>query len=254
MADYSNWIIDGKTPTNIEDIDIDLDKRIFTFNCVADIRNLDGEDPRTEINIWEEIACYGIENKQLLFGGSRLQRSGGKKIFIQNGDEVWIGAILQPKFKVDENSHIFQKYSLTAIIEGTSKNFTLYKSPFNLFSNITYNYYTDKSPNPINNFLGKVLGEMVIESVKSVNQVILYGSGNCCPAWIECNGTRYYWSKSNKRNYPSNTKPYGWERMVFDLPIPTKTINIKTSPNLPNPTKCSEDSGAWLLYVRTNYV
>ena len=51
MADeYDQWVIGGYIPTAIKSVEKNFQDGRFTFKCVADITNLDGEDPQTEID------------------------------------------------------------------------------------------------------------------------------------------------------------------------------------------------------------
>lgn len=250
---YGNWRIDGKQPTKILSVDYDNAGKVFTLNCLATRQELEA-DPRTEIELFENIACDGITNKSLLKRGTKLQISGGKKILLTDGIDVWIGACEYPTYTEDENSSKQIEYKLRIAIEQPTQQFDLFLPKFNQYPNIDYYFYSDESPNPETHpYNGIDIGSMKIVTEKEVRQVSIYGAGLCCPAWIAVNGIRQEWNVSCI-TMDRNTKPYGWERIPFILSSPTKQININTSDHIGNLDNCSNNRGARLQYVRLDYV
>jgi hypothetical protein len=250
---YGEWKIDGKTPSKIESVDYDNKSKVFTFTCIATRQELNA-DPRTEIELWENIACDQITNKSMRKTGTKLQVSGGKKIILTDGIDVWIGACEYPTYTEDENSHKIQEYKLRIAIEQTRQQFDLFLPRFDKYTNFEYYFYSDQSPNPLNHpYMGFDVGYIRILTEREVRQVILYGSGLCCPAWTAINGIRQEWNVSCI-DMERNTKPYGWEKLTYQLGSPTKQIILNTSDHTGNLDICSNNKGARLQYLRLDYV
>jgi len=251
---YGEWKIDGKQPSMIQSVDYDNNKKIFIFDCIA-TRQLLNDDPRTEIEKWENIACDQITNKSLLRTGTKLQVSGGKKIILTDGIDVWIGACKYPIYTEDENANKRIEYKLEVLIEQTRQQFDLFLPRFDRYPNFEYYFYTDQSPNPENHpYIGFDLGNIRIVTEREVRQVILYGAGLCCPSWVAVNGERQEWNVSCIRDMERNTRPYGWEKLTYILGSPTKQIILNTSDHTGNLDNCSNNRGARLQYLRLDYV
>jgi hypothetical protein len=245
---YDNWLIGGLTPSHIRYISYDKDKRTFTFNCVAKKDELDGADPRTEIDIWLGLASDVIGNDSLRNGGSNLQVCNTELITITDGVLSWTGSLLKPKWKEDNWSDIAIEYDLIVKIETDGENGSfIYIGDFGSYPNIDYSRYTDSTDNDgVTDFgLGDELGEIRIVEPLLVKKVIVYGSARNLPAWIECNGERKDWEVSceGKEGDNSGFQPLEW---LFDIPV--SIITLATSPNT-----LVLNNGCYLQYIKVIY-
>jgi hypothetical protein len=268
---YGDWTIGGLVPCNIESVEKDpptpsnTDPTI-TFHCVADYDLLNA-DPRTEIALFDAMACQIINNDQLLNGGSKLQVQGGNIITIvesaPTGDITYTAAIESVKIIEDSMSDDAIWYDIVAHYETSGKSSSfVYIPPYWSYSNMTYSNGTDGS-NPSNSaeWAGNELGIINITETKKVREVQVRGSACTLPAWIEINGQRQSWDVCHDVGEdPTNLSgKQGVQTLTFNDFDPSTAVNIHTSnhvaPWYPTPSQPNTlmDRGCWLLRIRVIY-
>jgi len=243
------WNIGGITPSSVTRAGYDLNKKQLNLICIANKENLNGSDPRTEINRFLEIASDGITNEELANGGTNLQtESGGGIIPITDGFRWWEGALNIPKFKEDKwaNHQIEYELILDILITSGGGSFT-YLPLLTKYWNMVYYQYTDHDLTNLGNDLeGIELGDVTLYETRPVRKIMIWGSANKLPSYLEVNGERQYWEKSSSG---IEGELQGNELLEFELETPTEEVFIHSSENiLTNKTGCK------IQYIQAQYL
>lgn len=138
---YRDWIIGGIRPKYITANGIDWTNfPQVTIHCAATPDEY-YTDARDEIARFSEFAANEITNTPLINGGTRVQCSrDGKIITIEEGGNIWRGAIHYPKFKEDKFSDQVIEWDLVLELEipGTYPPYVIYIPSFKKYRNIVY--------------------------------------------------------------------------------------------------------------------
>lgn len=243
------WNIGGITPSKVTRASYDLNKKQFTLVCIANKEDLNGSDPRTEINRFIEIASDGITNEEIINGGTDLQiGEGGGIIPITDGFKWWEGALNIPKFKEDQWSNLQIEYQLVLdiVISKGGGSFT-YLPLWTNYWNMVYYQYTDHDLSNLNNVMAGIeLGEITLYETREVQKVNIWGSANKLPSYLEVNGERQYWKKSSSG---MGGELQGMELLEFNLDTPSEEVFIKSSENILGNT-----SGCKPQYIQVEYL
>jgi hypothetical protein len=243
------WNIGGITPSLVTKAGYDLNKKQLILQCIASKENLNGSDPRTEINQFLEIACDGITNEELANGGTDLQtESGGGIIPITDGFHWWDGALNIPTFKEDKwaNRQIEYQLVLDILITSGGGSFT-YLPLFTKYWNMVYYQYTDHDVTDLTNLMAGIeLGEITLYETRKVRKINIWGSANKLPSYVEVNGERQYWEKSSSG---IEGELQGNQLLEFDLETPIEEILIKTSEH----TQANK-TGCRVQYIQAEYL
>jgi len=260
MAKYGEWDIGGHTPSHIESVDYDFNKRQITLHCVA-FADETGEDPRLEIQTFDDMACDVVSNTQLQGGGSSLQICNGDLTIATDGVLSWVAALEHPTMTEDSYAEGSIAYDMVLDIETLPRggvpnvaqplppdntdvitpvttpvpSFT-YNQGLQNYSNIEYYQFTNKDQfYSADNFYGSAFGWMKITEVSLVRQVQITGVTDYLPAWVDVNGVRLIWNVVGP-NYDSAARtghvqgdPWVSETLTFDLPTPSMELTIQTS-------------------------
>lgn len=289
---YGDWIIGGRTPSNIESVERNPaeaggnDDSTITFHCVASYQ-LTGQDPRVEVEAFNNMSCQIINNDRLLNGGSKLQVQGGDVITVTEhtpaGDVDYTAALEPVRVVEDDMADQAIWYDLVVHYELTGRTTSsVYIPPYTAYSNIDYSCYVyeDETPEPIPpaelvtpglGGYGSEIGRMVIAEPRPVRYVQVKGSACWMPGnWIKVNnGEKQYWHYSHEHvylmldgQYHGQNNPQGHEVLGFDLSNnPTETVTLVTSPHWQDFSKyhilssvAPANWGCWLEWVRVIYL
>ena len=138
---YRDWIINGIRPRYITANGVDWSNfPQVTLHCAATPSEY-YSDARDEIARFSEFAALQISNTPLINGGTKVQCSpDGQKIMIQEGNNIWSGAIHYPKFKEDQFSDQVIEWDLILELEipGTYPTYEILVPKYNSYENVTY--------------------------------------------------------------------------------------------------------------------
>ena len=269
---YGDWTIGGISPTNIESVDRDPataggsssgNGPTLTFHCVAK-EDLVGDDPRTEIDKFNAMACQVINNDQLLNGGTKLQVQGGDTITITEhtplGDVDYTAAIEEIKYSEDDMSEDAIWYDIVAHYEKSGKSSSnIYVPPYFAYSNCKYSYGTDgTAPSFGGDWVGTEIGIFNITETRKVRKVVVKGSACTLPAWLSVNGEKQYWSVYHDINEdPSNAIKQGLQVLTFENFTPSTQINMLTSNHTAPWVKTVDhpdaNQGCWPIWIEVIY-
>lgn len=270
---YDNWTIDDITVPHVRSYKHDKNSRTITLNCSALIENTTPLDVRTEIEGFEAIACDTINNTQLIQGGSCLEVCNCDPVLVSDGEDAWVGALLQPVVNEHKTSHKRLDYDLIIIYETVGMNINYAVDPEatedetplssdlgskryynNCFpgigatvpDNLIYWQYTDTSET--DGASGTGIGKVTITETRNVKQVKISGCGYVYPAWIEVNGVRQNWIQYTLNNPDCGySNPIGFEVLTFDI-TPSMVVSIQTSTRIKGGAKC-DDHGSYISYI-----
>lgn len=247
---YGSWIIGGVTPSWIETVDYNLGDNKISLKCAA-FYDETGNDPRVEIKSFEDMACQTINNTPLLNGGTVLEVVGGSIITVTDGVETWRAALHPPTYTEDNAAAKGIEYTLDLEVRKTATGgYNLYTPSFRGYSNISqYEYYdggVKSSASPTDGAYGSEIGWMQITEERNVKRVDVYGSACNKPASITVNGVTQSWVKCHDRPACTN---YGYERLVWNLNTPSKTVTLSTTGH-GDPTP---RHGCWIQWIRVLY-
>lgn len=250
---YGDWVVGGVIPSWIIEADYSgIKEGTIILRCLAAKDFLDGEDPRLEIKVFEEMSCQAISNTMLLNGGSCIQVTGGEMIMVSDGVNTWDAALHPPRYLEGSGANKEIEFELEISIELTPRGGSNYYVPnYRSYSNIVYHEWinsdgstSDADPN-VSGAYGTELGYAKITELRNVKRVELYGSACNLPASITVNGKTLNWHYCHD---PGCTV-YGFEKLTFDI-TPSKEILITTTPHESDDTP---NHGAWIQWIRMVY-
>lgn len=180
-----------------------------------------GEDPREEIEFWQEYEADEVTLKTTIQSRRFLQSSGGFSRRLIDENNSWNAVLIDVSFTEDSKSdeHIF--YSLTFYIGDVA-----YRDEYGKCYEVgqTYDNLTYYENYPLEGSMSRTLGEMVgyvsISENYPIEKVDIYGHGLNHASWIEVNNQKRYWQKTIQENV---------EKLNWTLPSPN---NVRiNSPN-----------------------
>jgi hypothetical protein len=262
MADYTNWIIGGLIPVCVlNNPKIDPKSRTITINCFAARELMNDADPEDEIQRFQDIAAYKINNNELNNAGSNLKVASGNPIIaVTDGTRVWNRCAIQ---KIATQYGEFYRLSgiyFTLVIEYEVQiggGFTVLEPPYHQYDNVEYYQWTDKTnpTNPAHIAAGNELGYLKATFDRPIKKVIVYGTACLLPAWINVQGARegnqnwVYGHEGREEQVWSGT---GVQPITFNLDEPTTDIIITTSSHLDRPED-QYNHGCWLMWIKFEY-
>lgn len=262
---YTNWVINGLTPSWVEpDFTDDRENRKLVLKCAA-IYDETGNDPVNEIDSFNDISSEKINNRPLLNGGSKLQVKNGQIFSVTDGVNTWtkcalhrVNVTLDSYYSGAQPGSVIE-YELTIEYETSGPGGSyVYTPPFNKaeYTNIEYYYFYDPGPPEVKSsgssqgdLDGTEIGWMQITETKNVKRVELYGCGCDIPgSKIYVNDVEQIWHYGEIPG--TDGLASGNEKLVWDLETPTTVITIKTTTHTLSPWA---NYGAWLQWVRVIY-
>jgi len=254
---YDTWVIGGITPNWIVDVDPapnNVNRRI-TLHCYADSQvDLNGADPRSEIEQFEAMLCDSVTNTPLLQGGSKLQVKNGEVITVTDGITTWNrAAIAEVNYNPDLMSQVRMPYDIVLELETTGAGGSVvYVPDYDDYSNIDYYFFYTAGPpedfdtydgNPL--VKGTELGWMEITEPQNVSRVEIYGCGDELPCYAEVNGVKQYWTYGEAEDGVGVPR---LEKLIWILDTPTDTIVINSSEHWEE-----VNHGFYADYIRLTY-
>lgn len=253
MPGYNNWVVGGITVPHVREVSHNTQEGIIELQCSAISENiLPGDsDVRDEIAYFQALSSQFITNEPLLNGGSKLQIGTGQFIVVTDGNDSWNKCALgRIEIKEDSVSEKRIDYALKIHYEmegaGAIYIYLADKGYCGDFSNIVCYQASTKAGSVCTTCTN--WGWLEITELADVARVELYGcayrSYDVTPAWIECNGDRQYWSYNAEGDLD-----IGFEKLVWDLDIPVKVIELQTS-NHVSPFTSGNGLGAWVQWIK----
>lgn len=254
---YDSWVIGGVTPKWIVDVDPapnNVNRRV-TLHCYADSQvDLDGADPRSEIEQFEAMLCDSVTNTPLLQGGSKLQVKNGEVITVTDGITTWNrAAIAEVNYNPDLMSQVRMPYDIVLELETTGAGGSVvYVPDYDDYSNIDYYFFYTAGPpedfdtydgNPL--VKGTELGWMEITEPQNVSRVEIYGCGDELPCYAEVNGVKQYWTYGEAEDGVGVPR---LEKLIWTLDTPTDVITINSSEHWEE-----VNHGFYADYIRLTY-
>jgi len=254
---YDSWVIGGVTPNWIVDVDPapnNVNRRI-TLHCYADSQvDLNGADPRSEIEQFEAMLCDSVTNTPLLQRGSKLQVKNGEVITVTDGITTWNrAAIAEVNYNPDLMSQVRMPYDIVLELETTGAGGSVvYVPDYDDYSNIDYYFFYTAGPpedfdtydgNPL--VKGTELGWMEITEPQNVSRVEIYGCGDELPCYAEVNGVKQYWTYGEAEDGVGVPR---LEKLIWILDTPTDTIVINSSEHWEE-----VNHGFYADYIRLTY-
>lgn len=251
---YYDVDIGGLTPSWVKpDIEIDREAHTITLKCAA-IEGVLDADPKTEIALFNAIACNKINNEELFNGGTKLQCSPMNRIQVEINDEIFEKCALHPivttidEYYAGPDAGSVIEYEMKLEYEASGGGGSvLYTPDYGEYNNAEYYFFYDPETgqkqawNGTNR--GTEIGYLKFTEVKNVKRVEVYGSGDCVGnCWIECNGEgRQYWHYGEAAD---DSVPVQ-EKLIWILEEPTNVIVLNSSKHYG-----STNYGCYLAYVR----